>query len=500
MAENNQDIVVIGAARLYNDFWSQSGLRMAGFSDQAIELPPGTKTYHDIFEAKYVTKYLEDYVNNHIYEAKSLRERILFGVKVVSLQKSNDACQIFGSDGRTFSATRIVVATGHTSRPAMPVLSGRQDFLGPVIHQKDFGRASTEVFADSARLNVAILGGGKSAADMVYASVKAGKKVAWIIRQEGEGPAAFSAAAGKGPYRNGPEIAATRMMSALSPSCFTEPNWLSSLIHGTTRGRRMFAQIWMGADEACRKEADFEKRDGDRPGFASLRSSTQIFWCTGPIGMIQRTDFWDTIAKNVSVFRDDIVEMRQRSILLKDRSEVPADALFCGTGWDPHYPFLSKDQLVRLGLPHAVEDDPSYLSRKWDKLLQAADRQVIARFPQLAEPPAYFQRPQNTTTTRLFNCIAPLSEKGILFLGDVHLSNAFRTAEAQAIWATAYLDANCVLPSLEQAEKEVAYMAAFSNRRYPSHGRKGNYFHMDLVGCTDKFLRDVGLVSHRKQW
>ena len=261
-------------ARLYNGFWSQSGLRMAGFSDQPIELPPGTQTYHDIFEAKYVTQYLESYVDSHIYDGKSLRERILFGSEVVSVLKSGGRWQLQISTGQCVIARVVMVATGHTSRPNMPILPGKERFSGLVIHQKDFGRASREIFPDTSKPNVTVLGGGKSAADMVYSSVKAGKEVTWIIRPDGEGPAAFSAAAGRGPYRNGPEIAATRMMSTLSPSCFTEPNWLSSLVHGTARGRRMLAQIWLGADEAYRKEADFEKRTEARPGFAQLQSNT----------------------------------------------------------------------------------------------------------------------------------------------------------------------------------------------------------------------------------
>ncbi|KAL8645587.1 MAG: hypothetical protein Q9210_006624 [Variospora velana] len=469
---------VWSSSRLYNAFWSQSGLRMAGFSDRAIELPPGAETYHDIFEAKFVTKYLEEYVDSHVYDGKSLRDRILFGFKVASLQKSADTWQVHGAGNQTISAPKLVVATGHTSRPAMPTLPGKDNFLGPILHQKDFGKASIEVFKDSSRPNVTVLGGGKSAADMVYASAKAGKNVAWIIRRDGEGPAAFAAAAGKGPYRNGPEIAATRMMSALSPSCFTEPNWLSSLIHGTARGRRIIAQIWIGADEACRKEANFEERHGALPGFANLRSST----------------------RNVSVFRENLLELRDHSILLENGIEVPADTLFCGTGWDPHYPFLSKTQTVRLGLPHAAEDEDLSTLQEWNTLLEAADEEVVRRFPQLAEPPTFIERRLNATPTRLYNCIAPLSDKSILFLGNIYLSNAFRTAEAQAVWATAYLDNNIALPPTEQTKQEIAYMAAFSSRRYPSHGKTGNYFHMDLVGYTDKLLRDVGLVSHRKYW
>ncbi|KAI4205456.1 MAG: hypothetical protein LQ350_000499 [Teloschistes chrysophthalmus] len=247
---------------------------MAGFSDQKLQLPHDAQTYHDIFEAKQVTEYLEQYVDSHIYQATFLRARILFGFHVISIQKLNGVWHVESLGGQKIRACKIVVATGHTSRPSMPIVPDKEQFLCPIIHQKDFGKTSDEIFDSTFLCNIAVLGGGKSAADMVYTAVKAGKKVAWIIRQDGEGPAAFSAAAGKGPYKNGPEIAATRMMSALSPSCFSEPSWLSSLVHGTARGRRILAQIWLGADEACRKAADFEKREGARSGFAGLQSST----------------------------------------------------------------------------------------------------------------------------------------------------------------------------------------------------------------------------------
>jgi dimethylaniline monooxygenase (N-oxide forming) len=227
----------------------------------------------------------------------------------------------------------------------------------------------------------------------------------------------------------------------------------------------------------------------------------RIFWCTGPIGMIQHEDFWDTIAKNVSVYRSDIRNMQPDSIVLQDGSEIKSDVLFCGTGWSQHYPFLAKDQIVEFGLPHVPEvDKNTNESAKWETLLKVADQQVIAQFPQLAHPPPHFERPTKTTATRLYNCIAPLGDKTIAFLGDIYLSNSFRTAEAQAIWVTAYFDGRVELPPREEAEKEIAYMTAFSKRRYPSHGATGNYFHMDLVGYTDKLMKDVGLVSHRGRW
>ena len=214
--------------------------------------------------------------------------------------------------------------------------------------------------------------------------------------------------------------------------------------------------------------------------------------------MIHYEDFWDTIAKEVSIHRSNIRTMQANSILLEDGTKIPSDVLFCGTGWSQHYPFLSKEQVVDFGLPHDPDEDNEELSQKWTTLLDAADNQVLEQFPVLANPPSHFERPTKSTGTKLYNGIAPLNDDSIAFLGHILLSNSFRNAEAQAIWTTAFFDKRIGLPETEQAEKEIAYMNAFSRRRYPSRGATGAFFHFDLVGYTDKLMSDIGLKSHRK--
>lgn len=203
---------------------------MAGFSDTPLTLPPDAETYHDIFESKYITSYLESYVDDHMYNSRSLRDRVCFGIKVREIEKVDDSWKVSARRNEkqevSFHGARLVIATGHTSIPNVPALQGQSLFQGPILHHKEFGKATGTILASDSYNRVTIFGGGKSAADMVYDSVKAGKKVSWIIREAGEGPAAFAGAAGRGPYRDGPEIAATRMLSALSPSCFAPISWL----------------------------------------------------------------------------------------------------------------------------------------------------------------------------------------------------------------------------------------------------------------------------------
>ena len=228
--------------------------------------------------------------------------------------------------------------------------------------------------------------------------------------------------------------------------------------------------------------------------------NTRSFWCTGPLGLVQHDDFWDVIAKNVRVYRNEISSMGSHSIILDDGLELSIDALLCGTGWKTHYPFFSAEQTCRLGLPHPPSEDSIEEKEHWAALLELADLRVVSEFPMLKDPPPYKQSETLTTTARLYNCIAPLEDHSVVFLGRAHLSNSFRTAEAQAIWATAYFDDNIIIPPVEKAKEEIAYMNAFSRRRYPSHGGSGDYLFFELLWYTDKLLKDVGLASHRKGW
>lgn len=194
----------------------------------------------------------------------------------------------------------------------------------------------------------------------------------------------------------------------------------------------------------------------------------------------------------------NIRTMQEKSILLGNRSVILSDVLFCGTGWSQHYPFFSKKQVIELGLPHDPEDDDKDLYQNWNSLLDAADQQVLTQFPVLANPPLNLKHPKKNTGTRLYTDITPLNDDSIAFVGHILLSNSYRNAEAQAIWTIAYFDKNIELPETEKAEKEIAYMNAFSKRRYPTHGATGAYFHFDLVAYTDKLMRDIGLKAHRK--
>lgn len=225
------------------------------------------------------------------------------------------------------------------------------------------------------------------------------------------------------------------------------------------------------------------------------------FWCTGPVGLVQHDDFWDTIAQNVRIYRNDVKSYRNGRLTLDDGTELFADEFLLGTGWeDIKHRLFDEVQVRSLGLSHSKSLDTQEEIELWEKLHKDADLQVIAKFPILEHPPPHRKPTSMATTQNLYKGIVPLEGQSIAFLGAIDISNSFRAAETQAIWTTAYFDGNITLPPLEQMIKEVAYMHAFSKRRYPTHGQKGDCFFFELIWYTDALLHEVGLRSHRKGW
>ncbi|KAI4122255.1 MAG: hypothetical protein LQ347_006569 [Umbilicaria vellea] len=261
---------------------------MAEFSDRPLPEPSKEEDYYGFFPAKYVTKYLEDYADNHVYADRSIRDRIRFDCHINAIRKEDDLWVVsavrkkesrygvFDGDenGPTcdFRAPKLMVATGLSSLPAIPEFPDRKAFKGFVLHHKDFGQSA--FLASSDVQHVCVIGGAKSAADVVYASAKAGKTVSWIIRQNGSGPSALAPAKGSGPYRNANETLYTRMTSLFNPSPYVPQMWVTKFLHQSRIGRKFVAFLWARTDAKNRRLADYGRPDGRINGFDKLAPDT----------------------------------------------------------------------------------------------------------------------------------------------------------------------------------------------------------------------------------
>lgn len=102
---------------------------MAEFSDSSFTPPPDEDTYYGYFPARYVTAYLQRYIDSHVYNGSSLRSRVRYGCHVEEVKKSGNAWKILCHKGAiNIVSARLIVATGLTSTPSVPPLPNQDAF------------------------------------------------------------------------------------------------------------------------------------------------------------------------------------------------------------------------------------------------------------------------------------------------------------------------------------------------------------------------------------
>lgn len=493
---------VWNARRNYPGFWTQWTVGLGEWSDMRMPQPPKDDLYFNFFKAEHTTAYVESYLHEHHYNGISLYDRIKFTFQVTKIRRVADQWEVQGDhESGIFRTSKVIVASGMSSTPNIPNVLKVANIDVPIIHQESFGQSA--VLSTKEVQNVAVLGGGKSSADMVYACVKAGKSVSWIIRKSnGAGPGFLLSPEGKGPYEDAFAVGSTRIAATMTPSIMLPDTWWTRFLHGTDRGRRLVETIWTGAEKQIREEADYRGRKEVLDSFKLLEPHSPFFWQNGTGGILHKEDFWDVVGQNVRIYLDDITQVQKTSIHLSSGAEIATDAILCGTGWsETSFPFFDQEELVTLGLPHKPSEESLESLADWSRRESEADRKIIAQFPMLAHAPEHVHKHPETTPYRLYNGIAPLeSTAGIAFVGFASVANYFRGVECQAIWATAFLDGKLSLSPSEVRKDQIARTIAYSRRRYLSNGEMGNFFPFESMFYLDKLLEEVGLKSHLKGW
>ena len=498
--------------RAYPGFRSQGGLRSGGFSDVKFDPPKEDVDDYDFYKSTAMAAYLDRYVDDHVYAGSTLRERIRFGATVDKVEQTPAGWLTSYSSGNRESVVasrKLIVATGSTSVPNMPELPGRDAFDGPIVHTLNYGRS--KVYERKDTKNIAVVGGGKSAADMVYENVKAGRNVKWIIRASGKGPGAFLDVKLQ-PFglRNAGEVGLVRATASILT--------LPGLQHASLWQRFMFntrigSWFLRKFREFLTRQFVLSARYDDRPGaretFKNLKTEIDAVQLQTPAGGCHHDDFWESVAQNVDVYRKDIDHLEKGRIVFTDGTSTDADAILCGTGFKDTVPFFTEEQRVQLGLPHSMSAEPTEMQKEWERLNTAAEEKVMRRFYSITAPPSPPPASKlgdispETTPFRLYSGIAPLSPSfahTIAFIGFATITNMFASSELSAIWATAYLDGHLSLPSEEKMREDVAYVTTYMRMRCPTYGRVGNWYIFDLHQFVDRLMGEVGLRGYRKGW
>lgn len=243
-----------------------------------LTLPEDAPTLYDSFPARYVIQYLEEYIKSHVYSGTPLSDRIWLGTEVTSVEKRDDGwmLRLASSKSQQIRCSKLAIASGSTSQPNMPDFPRDVQWKAPILHHRDFGTHEKEVLSpNSPYKNITVLGGGKSAADMVYAAVKANKDVKWIVRNTGEGPGfILHAAPTAGRYKNAAEAALNQNATTTNPSGFHSMTPEGQSLHQSASGRAILEERLSAVDQRGKVWANYHGREDARPTFAQLEPST----------------------------------------------------------------------------------------------------------------------------------------------------------------------------------------------------------------------------------
>lgn len=327
--------------RLYPNLVAQVKHGLFNYTDTPM---PGTGTKKsNMVTGDMIHNYLQKYAEDH-----DLLRRTRLDTFVQKASRCDRGWHMTLLDCRgaesTLETTKLMVCTGVTSIPHMPVLK-MVDAAIPTIHSRDLGVAFGALGKDSVQ-NVMVVGAAKSAYDAVYLLLSMGKRVTWLIRPDGAGPLAILPSELLGCF-NSIAVASTRLMTYLSPSILNAKGALYRFFQKSTIGRWCTGKIWDGIAYLSDRHAGYSKGDHvaqlrpevdrqryTRPMLLSNErqkaNTSSIFWANSGLGVVTLPDFWSKIhAGNVRVIRDSIGSVEQNTVVLTSGEALSATTSSC---------------------------------------------------------------------------------------------------------------------------------------------------------------------------
>ena len=181
-----------------------------------------------------VHDYLHDFA-----KVNGLIRRTRFETHVDNVQKlPTGGWRLQIAQGTPIICHKLIYASGATSHPVIPHWPKR-NFNQPIIHSSETG---TSMQALQGINSATIVGAAKSSYDTVYLLLAAGKKVDWIIREDGSGPLAIA------PPRmfgfNTVDFISTRAAASFSPSIMNTNGRWYSFLQRTSMGMFLMMIYW----------------------------------------------------------------------------------------------------------------------------------------------------------------------------------------------------------------------------------------------------------------
>lgn len=479
--------------------------------------------------------------------AEKVREGWKLGLRSTSSKKSEDSTRV---NHRTITCTKLIIATGITSSPRPIDIPTDSIFEAPVYSFAKFRQEAPKLLADPSCHHVAIYGGSKSAHDAAYILASQGKRVSWIIRSSGHGPAWMAPAhVYLGPFKCQFEKAtASRLFTLFSPCVWGHYDgfgWIRSLLHGTSVGRWLVDKFWKKLASSVIEQTGLKSH----PELRKLIPDQPAFWYGTTFSLLTYpTSIYDYVRNGaINIMRKDINGLsKSREISFSDGTKLEVDALVCATGWQctPDIDFLPRSIHSDLGIPSDAHSELEVRMRH--QLDQNVDLEILDRFPYLATGPRVIpigtsadqeSQPSLSNTEkvcaepnrdqvpqwRLWRGIAPPGpmDSSIVFLGMILNIQAPLRAEISSLWAYAYLNdklsntdpitarwSPTVLKHMTHLgiapnwrKYDTALFNRFGRWRYPmGYGLHFPDIVFDGIPYFDLLLYDLGLRQWRKGW
>lgn len=217
------------------------------YSDLSMsELFGGLDDYSDI-SGDMVTKYLETYAEKH-----DLLKRCQFKTHVMRIEREPDLglwkiitrpTNDLEAKPEVLRCTKLIVSTGHETVPNFPSDLDLGKYTGTVFHSKEYGKHHDEMVKDESIKSVTVVGGNKSAFEIAANFGLAGKKVNWLIREDGQGPGMMICDRSNGKDHDLKGVTA-RAVGALVPSLFNSQTWITRFLYGGKNWFGRWFSVW----------------------------------------------------------------------------------------------------------------------------------------------------------------------------------------------------------------------------------------------------------------
>jgi hypothetical protein len=445
-------------------------------------------------------------------QSAALREDGLWSIKMVSIKELEES-------GTTIVAAKLVIATGLTSEPYIPVFPGQENFGALILHSKELRKQADNL---ASRKNVVVLGGNKSAWDVCYSAARSGSRVHMVIRPSGGGPSyVWPKSFSWGPFNLSLALmSATRLFIAFDPTPYGKKGPLAFLmyfLHRTVFGQKLCQFFWNQLDSHIKKLNGYNTHTE----LQKLEPWTTPFWMGNSLSIHNYDTNWFDLVREgrLSIHIADLTSLSKNRVHLSTGGTLEADALVCCTGWkaDPtvhiDLPCLtnesgSREKLAEtLAVEREVNRDIFYLPklpRRTTNAPKTCGLNSQQNFPLYQLQPSF--------PHQLYRMVIPsgrvcLEKKNLAFIGLHSSVHAVVVAQAQALWIAAFFQDKVKHLSPEEidlvaVEHSSMLDSVYGKLRRPRETGGAAGRHPDLVfdslPYADTLLKDLGLIAKRK--